>query len=58
MLLWITKNLATIVICAVLICVVAIIITGIVKNKKKGKSSCGGGCSGCPMNGSCHQNKY
>lgn len=36
--------------------VVAIIIKGII-NRKKGKSSCGCGCSGCAMKDSCHSNK-
>ncbi|MGN1445555.1 MAG: FeoB-associated Cys-rich membrane protein [Eubacteriales bacterium] len=54
---WILGNIATIIICAVLIAVVAAIIVGMVKNKKKGRSSCGCGCSDCPMSGSCHQNK-
>lgn len=54
---WILGNIATIIICAVLIAVVAAIIVGMVKNKKKGRSSCGCGCSDCPLGGSCHQNK-
>lgn len=33
----------------------AIVINGI-RNKKKGKSSCGCGCAGCPMSGKCHSN--
>ncbi len=35
----------------------AIIVKGVI-NKKNGKSSCscGGGCKGCAMNGTCHGN--
>ena len=38
MLVWIYENIATIIICAVLIIVIAAIIINMVKNKKKGKS--------------------
>lgn len=57
MLTWVSENIATIVICVVLLSIVAAIITGIVRDKKKGKSSCGCGCANCPMSGSCHQKK-
>lgn len=57
MLTWVSENIATIVICVVLLSIVAAIITGIVRDKKKGKSSCGCGCANCPMSGSCHHKK-
>ncbi len=57
MLTWVSENIATIVICVVLLSIVAAIIIGIVRDKKKGKSSCGCGCANCPMSGSCHQKK-
>lgn len=57
MLSWITGNVATVVICAVLIAVVAAVIGKIVRDRKKGKSSCGCGCANCAMNGSCHSVK-
>lgn len=57
MLAWLSENMATILICAVLIAVVAAIIVSMVKNKKKGKSSCGCGCAQCPMSRSCHPKK-
>ncbi len=57
MFMWFNENLANIIICMVLIAVVALIITGMFKNKRKGKSSCGSGCAGCPMSGSCHHGK-
>lgn len=57
MLAWITENIATIIICAVLIAVVAAIITGMVRNRKKGKSACGCGCAECPMSDTCHSDK-
>lgn len=57
MLAWLTENMATIIICAVLIAVVSAIIISMIKNKKKGRSSCGCGCADCPMSGSCHPEK-
>ena len=57
MITWLTDNIATIIICAVLIAVVAAIIIHMVKNKNKGKSSCGCGCADCPMSSSCHSKK-
>ena len=54
---WILENMATIIICAVLIGIVVAIIVSMVKNKGRGKSSCGCGCANCPMSGSCHQDK-
>lgn len=57
MLAWISENIATIIICAVLMAVVAAIIAGMIRDRKKGKSSCGCGCSDCPMSGSCHPKK-
>ncbi len=56
MLTWISENIATILICIVLLAIVAAIIVRIVRDKKKG-ASCGCGCAGCPMSGSCHQKK-
>lgn len=40
-----------------LVAAVSAIIISLVKNKKSGKSSCGGNCSHCAMGGSCHSNK-
>lgn len=50
---WIMENMATIAISAGLIVVVAAIIVGMVRGRKKGKSSCGCGCAGCPAGGAC-----
>ena len=50
-----SNNLATILICLVLAVIVALIIWSLVRNKKKGKSSCGCNCAHCAMAGSCHK---
>lgn len=57
MLAWISENIGTILICAALLAVVAAIVAGLVRDRKKGKSSCGCGCADCPMSGSCHPKK-
>ena len=41
---WLMNNLSTIIVCIVLIAVVVLIINKMIKDKKKGKSSCGCGC--------------
>ncbi|MBR5975821.1 MAG: FeoB-associated Cys-rich membrane protein [Clostridiales bacterium] len=50
----ISDNLGTIVISLILAAVVALVIVKMVRDKMKGKSSCGCGCSNCAMRGSCH----
>ena len=57
MLAWLANNTATNLITFVLIAVVTVIVVHLVKNKKKGQSSCGCGCQDCPMSGACHQKK-
>ncbi|MCM1298188.1 MAG: FeoB-associated Cys-rich membrane protein [Firmicutes bacterium] len=47
-------NLPTIIVCIVLAAIVGLIIYKMVKDKKQGKSSCGGSCGSCPMGGCCH----
>ncbi|MGN1190461.1 MAG: FeoB-associated Cys-rich membrane protein [Candidatus Ornithospirochaeta sp.] len=57
MLNWLKVNIGAIIVCAILILIVAGVIISMIRDKKKGKSSCGCGCSGCPMSGSCHSKK-
>ena len=56
MLSWLALNWGTIVVCIVLIAVVVLIIRGIRKDKKAGKSLCGGNCKHC--GGACHSWDY
>ena len=55
MFVWISNNLGTILITLVLILIVAGVIYSIVRDKKKGKSLCGGNCGHCAMGCSCHK---
>ncbi|MBR6229685.1 MAG: FeoB-associated Cys-rich membrane protein [Eubacterium sp.] len=54
---WIVENLGTILITALLILIVTGIVLGIIKNKKNGRSSCGGNCAHCNMCASCRTKK-
>jgi hypothetical protein len=51
----IVNNAGTIAVSLILAGVVAAIIIRLRKDKKQGKSLCGGNCGGCPMAGSCHK---
>ena len=50
---WITENLGTILVALALAVAVVLIILGMRRDKKRGRSSCPGGCSSCSMCGSC-----
>ena len=54
MLVWLAGNMGTIVVSLILIAVVSGIIYGIIKDKKQGRSSCGGNCAHCKMCTACH----
>lgn len=53
MLAWLSVNLVNIVICAVLILIVGLIIRGMIRDRRAGKSSCGGSCGSCGACGGC-----
>ncbi len=55
MLEWLSANIGSIIIGAVILVILVLIIRSLLKNKKQGKTSCGCGCSSCPMSGSCHK---
>lgn len=53
---WISENTGNIIAMVILAAVVAAIVINLVKQKKRGKSSCGCSCGSCPMKNSCHSN--
>lgn len=57
MFVWIYENIATIIICVILIAAVTASIATLVRDRRRGKSSCGCGCADCPMSSSCHPEK-
>lgn len=54
MLQWICENIGTIAVGLVLLAVVILIARGMIRDKKQGKSSCGGNCASCGGCGCCH----
>lgn len=52
---WIAQNLGTLLISAVLIAIVTFIIISLIRQKKRGKSSCGCNCAHCALHGQCHK---
>ena len=56
---WLSANIGTIAVGAIVVAVIALVIVLMVRDKKKGKKtcSCGCSCSGCAMAGQCHINK-
>ena len=54
MLTWLSQNIATIVIIAVLAVIFGLMIYSLIRDKKAGKSSCCGGCAGCANACYCH----
>ena len=50
---WLCVNGGTVLVCALILGMMAGLILVMIRDKKKGKSCCGG-CSGCAMRGSCH----
>jgi hypothetical protein len=47
----------TVIAIAIIIVIVGLAVFSIVRDKKKGKCSCGNSCSSCAMKGACHTNK-
>lgn len=54
MLAWIQAHIAVILICVALVAVLALAVWTLVRDKKRGKSSCGANCAHCAMAGKCH----
>ena len=53
MLTWLSANLINIALVAVLTLIVTLLIRGMIRDRKAGKSSCGGSCASCGACGSC-----
>lgn len=47
MLAWLSANLINIALAAVILLIVGLVIRGMIRDKKAGKSACGGSCAGC-----------
>ncbi|MEG0691729.1 MAG: FeoB-associated Cys-rich membrane protein [Oscillospiraceae bacterium] len=51
---FIVNNLSTIIVGTLIFTLVTLVVLKLIKDKKNHKSSCGGGCAGCPSKGMCH----
>ena len=54
MLIWLQNHIFTILIIAVLAAFFGWLVYTLIRDKRKGKTSCCGGCAGCAMAGQCH----
>ncbi len=54
MIAWLLNNWSTIVVGLVLLGLLGGIILHMIRQKRRGESPCGCGCSNCAMNGTCH----
>ena len=53
MLTWLSANLINIVLIAVIALIVGLLLRGMIRDRKAGKSSCGGSCASCGACGGC-----
>ena len=54
MLHWITENLSTIIVSAILLAIISATSVYLIRQRKKGRRSCGCNCAHCAMHGTCH----
>ncbi len=52
---WLSENIATVAVSAVLLAIVGLVIFKMIKDRKKGVGGCGCGCGGCAMSEYCHK---
>ncbi len=52
--LWLRENLVTIAVCVALAVIVGLIIWSMIRDKRAGRSPCGGNCACCGVCGGCH----
>ena len=52
---FLVNNIGTIIVALIILIIVSLIITKLIRDKKKGKNSCGCGCENCPSAGICHK---
>ena len=57
MLAWLSANLSTVIISAVLLAIVIAISVYLINRKKSGKSACGCGCENCALRDGCRGEK-
>ena len=53
---WLVANGATVLVALLIAALAALAVYVLRRDKKRGRSSCGGSCGACPMAGACHAN--
>lgn len=51
---WLSANIGTILVLLIVCALVALVVRKMIRDRRKGKSSCGCNCAHCAMAGSCH----
>lgn len=51
---WFSANIGTILVLLIVCALVALVVRKMIRDRRKGKSSCGCNCAHCAMAGSCH----
>ncbi len=54
---WLANNYGTVLVGLALAAIVFAIVRSLIRDKRKGKTSCGCNCAHCAMAGTCHQKK-
>ena len=57
MLTFLSENVGSIAVLAVLLLTVALVVVVLIRKKRRGGCSCGSGCGACPMARKCHERK-
>ena len=58
MLNWVTANLSTIIVSAILLAIIIAISTYLIRQRKRGRNSSGCNCAHCAMHGTCHSKQH
>ena len=58
MLNWVTANLSTIIVSAILLAIIIAISTYLIRQRKRGRNSFGCTCAHCAMHGTCHSKQH
>lgn len=51
---WIINNIGSIIVLLAVVAIVTLVIVKMIRDKRRGKSSCSCGCGGCAMKDTCH----
>lgn len=51
---WIINNIGSIIVLLAVVAIVTLVIAKMIRDKRRGKSSCSCGCGGCAMKDTCH----